>query len=198
MVCRTRLADPSASAGTAGPRRGDPAQLLWRPTGGGKTLAGFLPSLVELAEGGQQGSSHALHLAAQGAGRRYPPQPDHAHRRDGAADPRRGSHRRHQCYTQAARQRADPPHILLTTPESLALLLSYEDAPQMFAGLSRVVVDEIHALAESKRGDQLMLCLSPLADPVPRACGASACRQRSKTPQPLPASWPDTPIPARS
>ncbi len=65
-------------------------------------------------------------------------------------------------YTQKRRQRADPPQILLTTPESLALLISYEDAPRIFAGLSRVVVDEIHALANSKRGDQLMLALSRL------------------------------------
>ncbi|MEO0914920.1 MAG: DEAD/DEAH box helicase, partial [Pseudomonadota bacterium] len=65
------------------------------------------------------------------------------------------------------RQRRDPPHILLTTPESLALLLSYEDAPHIFAGVQRVVVDEIHALAESKRGDQLMLCLSRLQTLAP-------------------------------
>jgi ATP-dependent helicase Lhr and Lhr-like helicase len=37
-------------------------------------------------------------------------------------------------YTQRRRQRADPPHILLTTPESLALLLSYEDAPASLRG----------------------------------------------------------------
>ena len=79
-------------------------------------------------------------------------------------------------YTKKRRQRADPPHILLTTPESLALLLSYEDAPRIFAGLSRVVVDEIHALAESKRGDQLMLCLSRLQSLCPglRRVGLSA------------------------
>jgi ATP-dependent Lhr-like helicase len=65
------------------------------------------------------------------------------------------------------RQRADPPHILLTTPESLALLTSYEDAGRTFAGLKRVIVDEIHALAESKRGDQLMLALSRLSALAP-------------------------------
>jgi len=64
--------------------------------------------------------------------------------------------------TRRKRQRADPPHIFLTTPESLALLVSYEDAPRMFAGLKRVVIDEIHALAESKRGDQMMLALARL------------------------------------
>ena len=51
---------------------------------------------------------------------------------------------------QRARQRVDPPHILLTTPESLALMLSYEEAPRIFAGVARVIVDEIHALAESE------------------------------------------------
>ena len=74
------------------------------------------------------------------------------------------------------RQRADPPHILLTTPESLALLTSYEDAPRMFKGVQRVVVDEIHALAESKRGDQLMLALARLQAMCPdlRRVGLSA------------------------
>ncbi len=78
--------------------------------------------------------------------------------------------------TRKKAQRADPPHILLTTPESLALLLSYEDAPRIFAGLKRVVVDELHALAESKRGDQLMLCLTRLAALCPglRRVGLSA------------------------
>ncbi|MFN3293963.1 MAG: ligase-associated DNA damage response DEXH box helicase, partial [Gemmobacter sp.] len=74
------------------------------------------------------------------------------------------------------RQRVDPPHILLTTPESLALLLSYPEAPAMFGTLRRVVVDEIHALAESKRGDQLMLGLARLRRLAPglRVVGLSA------------------------
>ena len=58
-----------------------------------------------------------------------------------------------------ARQRAEPPNILLTTPESLAVLLSLPDAPAMFAGLASVVMDEVHALAGTKRGDQLALCV---------------------------------------
>src|SRR5690606_11621275 len=64
--------------------------------------------------------------------------------------------------SQRRRQRVDPPEILLTTPESLALMLSYPEAPAIFGGLRRVVLDELHALAESKRGDQLMLGLARL------------------------------------
>ena len=60
------------------------------------------------------------------------------------------------------RQRTRPPHVLLTTPESLSLLLSYPDSFDMFAGLKRVVIDEVHAFATGKRGDLLALALSRL------------------------------------
>ncbi|MCC6305882.1 MAG: ligase-associated DNA damage response DEXH box helicase [Rhodobacteraceae bacterium] len=152
-----------------------PALLLVAPTGGGKTLAGFLPTLAELAAGPRPGL-HTLYVsplkalaadirrnlvapvAAMGLPLRI---------EDRTGDTSPGVRRR---------QRADPPHILLTTPESLALLLSHEDAPRLFAGLARVVVDEIHALAESKRGDQLALCLARLATLAPglRRVGLSA------------------------
>ena len=156
-------------------RAGDPALLLIAPTGGGKTLAGFLPSLVELADGAHQGL-HTLYVSPLKAlaadikrNLRRPV--------DDMALPIRIEDRTGDTsYTQKRRQRADPPHILLTTPESLALLVSYEDAPRMFAGLQRVIVDEIHALAESKRGDQLMLALSRLQTLAPglRRVGLSA------------------------
>ena len=60
------------------------------------------------------------------------------------------------------RQRVDPPHILLTTPESLALLISFPESKTLFANLKRIVIDEIHALVESKRGHQLILAISRL------------------------------------
>ena len=148
--------------------------LLIAPTGGGKTLAGFLPSLAELASG--HDGLHTLYvspLKALAADiRRNLRRPV-----EGAGLPIRIEDRTGDTsYTQRRRQRADPPHILLTTPESLALLLSYEDAPRIFRGLKRVVVDELHALAESKRGDQLMLCLSRLQSLAPdlRRVGLSA------------------------
>jgi ATP-dependent helicase Lhr and Lhr-like helicase len=152
-----------------------PCQLLIAPTGGGKTMAGFLPTLAELADGSHAGL-HTLYISPLKAL---------------AADIRRnltgpitemGLPIRVEDRTgdtpssRKKRQRADPPHILLTTPESLALLTSYEDAGRTFAGLKRVIVDEIHALAESKRGDQLMLALSRLSALAPglRRVGLSA------------------------
>lgn len=153
----------------------DPATLLIAPTGGGKTLAGFLPSLAEITAAPKAGL-HTLYISPLKAL---------------AADIRRNLRRPIEeaglpirvedrtgdtGATQRKRQRADPPHILLTTPESLALLLSYEDAPRIFAGVQRVILDEIHALAESKRGDQLMLGLARLQSLSPglRRVGLSA------------------------
>ncbi|MEO5615627.1 MAG: ligase-associated DNA damage response DEXH box helicase [Cypionkella sp.] len=154
---------------------GDTSTLLIAPTGGGKTLAGFLPSLAELADGQHKGL-HTLYISPLKALtadiRRNLRRPV-----EGAGLPIRIEDRTGDTtYTQRRRQRADPPHILLTTPESLALLLSYEDAPRIFAGLSRVIIDEIHALAESKRGDQLMLQLARLETLAPglRRVGLSA------------------------
>ncbi len=156
-------------------RAAAPALLLIAPTGGGKTLAGFLPTLAELAEGRHKGL-HTLYISPLKALaadiRRNLRTPV-----EGAGLPIRIEDRTGDTsYTQRRRQRADPPHILLTTPESLGLLLSYEDAPRIFAGLQRVIVDEIHALAESKRGDQLMLGLSRLEALAPglRRVGLSA------------------------
>ncbi len=156
-------------------RASDPCLLLIAPTGGGKTLAGFLPTLVELANDPRDGL-HTLYVSPLKAlaadikrNLRTPI--------DEAGLPIRVEDRTGDTSAHIKkRQRADPPHILLTTPESLALLTSYEDAPRMFKGVQRVVVDEIHALAESKRGDQLMLALARLQAMCPdlRRVGLSA------------------------
>ncbi|MFN6924557.1 MAG: ligase-associated DNA damage response DEXH box helicase [Tabrizicola sp.] len=149
--------------------------LLIAPTGGGKTLAGFLPTLAELGPNPTPGL-HTLYVS--------PLKALTADIRRNLGTPIEGAGLKIRVedrtgdtgHTQRRRQRADPPHILLTTPESLALLLSYEDAPRIFAGLQRVIVDEIHALAESKRGDQLVLQLARLTslNPQLRRVGLSA------------------------
>lgn len=155
--------------------RAAPATLLVAPTGGGKTLAGFLPSLVELADGKHAGL-HTLYISPLKAltadiGRNLA-RPIAEMGLPIRVEDRTGD----TPQSRRRRQRADPPHILLTTPESLALLTSYPDAPRIFAGVSRVIVDEIHALAESKRGDQLMLALARLGSLAPgmRRVGLSA------------------------
>ncbi len=152
-----------------------PSLLLIAPTGGGKTLAGFLPTLAELSEHPRPGL-HTLYVSPLKA------LAADIKRNLGAPIDEMGLAIRVEdrtgdtSSTKKRRQRADPPHILLTTPESLALLLTYEDAPRIFDGVSRVIVDEIHALSESKRGDQLMLCLAEIQamSPEMRRVGLSA------------------------
>ena len=138
-----------------------PALLLIAPTGGGKTLSGFLPTLIDLATTNHAGM-HTLYISPLKALaadiKRNLTTPVTEMGLNIRIEERTGD----TTATLRKRQRADPPHIFLTTPESLALLVSYEDAPRMFAGLKRVVIDEIHALADSKRGDQLMLALARL------------------------------------
>jgi ATP-dependent Lhr-like helicase len=197
--------------------------LLIAPTGGGKTLAGFLPSLVELSgaspsplplvgrgrgwgSGGEvRASTSAVSFAAGPSGATPTPSPSpqgggeekrrlfstgHDVRREGglhtlyisplkalAVDiarnletpvaemglPVRIETRTGDTPTsKRQRQRRDPPEILLTTPEQLALLLASADAPYLFGALKRVILDELHALVTSKRGDLLSLGLARL------------------------------------
>ena len=140
--------------------------LLIAPTGGGKTLAGFLPTLADLLAGPHKGM-HTLYVSplkaltndiARNLARPVADLGLQIRIEDRTGDT--GAARR-------ARQRVDPPDILLTTPESLALMLSYPEAATIFGGLKRVVIDEIHALAEGKRGDQLMLGLARLRSLAP-------------------------------
>ncbi len=149
--------------------------LLIAPTGGGKTLAGFLPSLVELAANPRNGI-HTLYvspLKALGTDvARNLTAPIQQIGLSVSVETRSGD----TPAARRARQRERPPNILLTTPESLALLLSQSHAPALFDGLRAVVVDEVHALAGTKRGDQLALCLTRLASlaPASRRVGLSA------------------------
>jgi len=175
--------------------RDDRPALLIAPTGAGKTLAGFLPTLVELSspapvanEGAKKsvvstgrsvkrsGGLHTLYIsplkalavdiarnletpiAEMGLGIKV--------------ETRTGD----TPVSRRQRQRRYPPDILLTTPEQLALLLSSDDAPFLFGSLKRIVLDELHALVTSKRGDLLSLGLARLwrLAPEMRGIGLSA------------------------
>jgi ATP-dependent helicase Lhr and Lhr-like helicase len=142
--------------------------LLIAPTGGGKTLAGFLPSLVDLASNPRPGL-HTLYvsplkaLATDIARNLTRPVRDMDLRI--TIEARTGD----TPANRRARQRAAPPHMLLTTPESLAVLLSLSGAPDFFKTLACIVMDEVHALAGTKRGDQLALGVSRLRTLAPQA-----------------------------
>ncbi len=150
-------------------------RLLIAPTGGGKTLAGFLPTLAEASAGALQGL-HTLYVSPLKALTHDIARNLRRPVGDLGLDLRIEDRTGDTGATTRKRQRVDPPHILLTTPESLALMLSYPEAPRIFGQLRHVVIDEIHALAESKRGDQLMLGLARLRMLAPglRVAGLSA------------------------
>ncbi len=155
--------------------RADKSTLLIAPTGGGKTLAGFLPSLVELSEHPRPGL-HTLYvsplkaLATDIARNLLAPVAEMA--LPVTIETRTGD----TPANRRRRQRETPPNFLLTTPESLALLLSFPDAPELFGGVACAVVDEVHALAGTKRGDQFALGLARLGALAPdmRRVGLSA------------------------
>ncbi|MBX3389145.1 MAG: ligase-associated DNA damage response DEXH box helicase [Phycisphaeraceae bacterium] len=75
-----------------------------------------------------------------------------------------------------AKQRTRLPEVLITTPESLCLLLTRDNSAELFADLSSVIVDEWHELLTSKRGTQVELCLARLRSFAPnmRTWGLSA------------------------
>jgi len=135
--------------------------LLVAPTGAGKTLAGFLPTLVELAEDPGEGL-HTLYISPLKAlavdVQRNLLNPIAEMGLDIRVETRTGD----TPSDRKARQRVKPPHILLTTPESLSLLLSYPDADRLLGSLRTVVIDEVHAFAAGKRGDLLALSLARL------------------------------------
>ncbi|MBO9726265.1 MAG: ligase-associated DNA damage response DEXH box helicase [Novosphingobium sp.] len=141
--------------------------LLVADTGAGKTLAGFLPTLAafcpsRLAEAPVPEGLHTLYVSPLKA-LAHDVQRNLLTPVEEMGLPIRIETRSGDTPSdRKARQRARPPHVLLTTPESLSLLLSYPEAPTLFAGLKRVVIDEIHAFATGKRGDLLALALSRL------------------------------------
>ncbi|WEK03319.1 MAG: ligase-associated DNA damage response DEXH box helicase [Candidatus Devosia phytovorans] len=168
------------------------SSLLIAPTGAGKTLAGFLPTLVDLADGSFEGL-HTLYISPLKAlavdVQRNLNAPILEMGLKINAETRTGD----TPASKRARQRSKPPHVLLTTPEQLALLISHPHAELMFGSLKRIVLDELHALVTSKRGELLSLALARLAKLAPNlqitALSATVARPdllRDWIAQPLP------------
>jgi len=149
-------------------RAGDDA-LLIAPTGGGKTLAGFMPSLESLVENGSSGKLHTLYISPLKAlavdVQRNLMQPVEELGLTMRIETRSGD----TPQNRKTRQKQNPPDMLLTTPEQLALMLSWPEADAYFAALDTIILDELHALAPNKRGDLLALGLARLARLAPKA-----------------------------
>ncbi|HVJ40977.1 MAG TPA: ligase-associated DNA damage response DEXH box helicase [Dongiaceae bacterium] len=166
------LGKAAAGRTATGKNRGGQSVLLVAPTGGGKTLAGFLPSLNDLALRDRSAPAdgfHTLYIS-----------PLKALTVDIARNleaPIREMELGIRCEVRTGdtpqnrrqRQRRQPPEIMLTTPESLALLLSYAEAPKLFGKLRAIIIDELHAIADTKRGQLLSLGLARLARLAPHA-----------------------------
>nr|WP_170314654.1 ligase-associated DNA damage response DEXH box helicase [Aquibium carbonis] len=162
--------------------QGGASVLLIAPTGAGKTLAGFLPSLVDLALRGKrrpgeaQRGVHTLYISPLKALavdiERNLTKPVEGIGLPVTMETRTGDTPAHK----RQRQKLSPPDILLTTPEQLALLIASKDAARFFSGLRYVVLDELHSLVTSKRGHLLSLGLARLRALVPglQSIGLSA------------------------
>lgn len=156
--------------------------LLIAPTGAGKTLAGFLPSLVELSQrpkwkpGQAKRGIHTLYISPLKALavdiKRNLKTPVEQIGLDLEIETRSGD----TPQSRRQRQRLNPPQILLTTPEQLALLIANKDSERFFDGLETVIFDELHSLVTSKRGHLLSLGLARLRSlrPALKTIGLSA------------------------
>ncbi len=155
--------------------------LLIAPTGAGKTLAGFLPTLIELADRPKRNDLrprgiHTLYISPLKALavdiERNLERPIGEMKLPIRVETRTGD----TPASKRDRQRRQPPDILLTTPEQVALMVTSADAESFFDGLERVVFDELHAITPTKRGDLLALGFARLRALSPKlvATGLSA------------------------
>ncbi|STX52076.1 helicase, DEAD/DEAH box family [Legionella busanensis] len=142
--------------------------LLVAPTGGGKTLASFLPALVDIHLNQPQGL-HTLYISPLKA------LTQDIHRnlllpiKEMTLAIEVAIRTGDTSSYQRQKQLKKPPNILLTTPESLMLLLSYTTAHTFFSKLKLIIIDEIHSLAINKRGDFTSLALAQLHQYSPQA-----------------------------
>ena len=143
--------------------------LVLAPTGAGKTLSGFLPSFLDIHERGSNGCLHTLYISPLKAltvdVHRNITKPIEAIDLPISFETRTGD----TPAGRRRRQKSKPPDFLMTTPESLALLLSYEDAETYFSQLRFVIIDELHTFFNNKRGDLLSLNLERITSLSPDA-----------------------------
>ncbi len=148
--------------------------LLIAPTGAGKTLAGFLPSLTDLTRRGKipPGSAftgiHTLYVSPLKALavdiERNLMKPVLEMGLPVTVENRTGD----TPVSKRQRQKISPPDILLTTPEQVALLLANGEAERFFKDLRYIIFDELHSLVTSKRGHMLSLGLARLRRLAPK------------------------------
>ncbi|MEM9107577.1 MAG: DEAD/DEAH box helicase, partial [Pseudomonadota bacterium] len=147
--------------------------LLIAPTGAGKTLAGFLPSLVDITRSQNRRKPGAAKRSARIGIHTLYVSPLKALAVDierNLATPvsEMGLPVRIETRTgdtpasKRQRQKLNPPDILLTTPEQIALLIASREASMLFEDLKYVIFDELHSLITSKRGHLLSLGLARL------------------------------------
>ena len=142
--------------------------LLISPTGGGKTLAGFLPSLVDLHLPHETDGIHTLYVSPLKALavdiQRNLETPISEMALPVTMETRTGD----TPQSKRIRIRTHPPDILITTPEQVSLLVADPSAAHLLRSLKCVIVDELHSLVHSKRGVLLSLALTRVRTHAPR------------------------------
>jgi len=163
--------------------------LICSPTGTGKTLAAFLPVMSRLAELRDRDElfprpyvlyisplralgydvEHNVRRPLREMGLLERPNSERAQLRRGRireTSIRTGVRTSDTPVEERRLMMTRPPHILMTTPESLALMLAMESYRKHLRAVDTVIIDEVHALAGNKRGSYLALCLETLEELV--------------------------------
>ena len=165
--------------------------LICAPTGSGKTLASFLWGIDKLSREPQRGDGVRLVYVSPLKALSYDIERNlRAPLRGIGADISVGLRTGDTPQKERRAMRKTPPDILITTPESLYLMLS-SGVREILATTEAVIVDEIHAVAQSKRGSHLALTLERLEHLVDGRSRRRVCRSRTAaeaSARPLPAS----------
>ena len=171
---------PAQAGGWEAISGGDNA-LICAPTGSGKTLASFLWGIDRLSRREDMTPGVRIVYVSPLKALSYDIERNlRAPLRGIGADISVGLRTGDTSQAERRAMRKDPPDILITTPESLYLMLS-SGAREMLAHVEAVIVDEIHAVAQSKRGSHLALTLERLEhlSGAERTSSGSGSRRRS-------------------